>query len=503
MQEIRTQASSALIRAAERAERTGAPARAATSYLSAAQLTQTDTPEGQRTAGMLWERAAEGAITDGDYAAADNYAAHACQHYRDGGDARAAARALVIAGRGLRLRGRLAEAREQLTGAAEILRADPDTDTVRVLEELAIVEVFAGSPEADRATSEVLNLGQALDVGIEQLAGLFLTRGLYHEAAERRPQAVAYLREAARLAEQAGDTVRLGRVLLNLSDAVSVTDPVAAVEAAQTAAGYLRQAGLRDYLAGTIMNLVQALLLLGDWDTADDELTAAEADGLADMERLVSCRGWLAALRGASETAENLVAALPGLRASEDPQDIATVNIIEAFTAAARHQLADALCHARSALAHVSALGISHECLRWGWPLAARSALELGDIETVSELLDLLDSFPRGYVAPMLRGEADLVRARLADGRVDPDAPASFVSAIASLRAHSTPYHLAHGLLDHAGQLLRAGDADAAAGVMGEARDIASRLRCQPLLDRAVDLTRAADRTPAGDRSPG
>jgi hypothetical protein len=169
------------------------------------------------------------------------------------------------------------------------------------------------------ATSEMLILGQALDVGIEQLAGLFLTRGIYHGTVERRPQAAAYLREAARLAEQAGDTVLLGRVLLNLSDAVAPADPVAAVAAARTAAGHLRQAGLRDYLAMTIMNLVQALLLLGDWDVADDELTAAEADDLADMERLVCCRGWLAAMRGASETAENLVAALPGLRATEDP----------------------------------------------------------------------------------------------------------------------------------------------------------------------------------------
>jgi len=53
------------------------------------------------------------------------------------------------------------------------------------------------------------------------------------------------------------------------------------------------------------------------------------------------------------------------------------------------------------------------------------------------------------------------------------------------LREHSTPYHLAHGLLDHAQHLSRRGDADAAAGAAGEARDIARRLGCQPLLYRA------------------
>jgi class 3 adenylate cyclase/tetratricopeptide (TPR) repeat protein len=495
--EIRRQASSALIRAAERAERTGAPALAATSYASAAQLTEIGTPQGQRTAGMLWERAAEAATTDGDYATADEYVARARQHYQDGGEARAAARVQAIAGRALRLRGRHAEARERLTTAAGVLRADPDTDTVRVLEELAVVEVFAGSPDADRATSEVLILGQALDVGLEQMAGLFLTRGIYHGAAERRPQAVAYLREAARLAEQAGDTVLLGRVLLNLSDALAVNDPAESVAVARTAAGYLRQAGLRDYLAVSITNLVQALLLLGDWNAADEELTAAEADGLADMERLAFCRGWLEALRGDCETAENLLAALPGLRASEDPQDRADVSIVEAFAAAARHQLGDALRHARVTLAHASVVGISHECLRWAWPLAARSAHELGDDATAGELLTLLGSFPRGHLAPLLRAEGDLVRARLAAHRDDPDAPASFVAAIAGLRESSTPYHLAHGLLDHAAQLKRSGDESAAQLAADEARDIAHRLGCQPLLDRAAGLTLAESRAPA------
>jgi hypothetical protein len=53
------------------------------------------------------------------------------------------------------------------------------------------------------------------------------------------------------------------------------------------------------------------------------------------------------------------------------------------------------------------------------------------------------------------------------------------------------PYHLAHGLLDHAAHLLRTGDDEAAAAAIGEARGIAQRLRCQPLLDRAEHLTPA------------
>ena len=69
--------------------------------------------------------------------------------------------------------------------------------------------------------------------------------------------------------------------------------------------------------------------------------------------------------------------------------------------------------------------------------------------------------------------------------------------AVSSLRELSTPYHLAHGLLDYARYLLLQGDAEAAAAAVGEARDIASRLRCQPLLDRAADLMAAEPRVRA------
>ena len=91
----------------------------------------------------------------------------------------------------------------------------------------------------------------------------------------------------------------------------------------------------------------------------------------------------------------------------------------------------------------------------------------------------------------MQRAERDLARARLAAGDGDPAADAAFAAAISSLRELSTPYHLAHGLLDHADHLTRLGAADAAAVAIDEARDIAANLRCQPLLDQAAKITPA------------
>ena len=68
--DIREQAIGALARAAERAERTGAPALASTSFATAAQLTEADTHDGKQAAAALWEHAAGAALTNGDWVTA-------------------------------------------------------------------------------------------------------------------------------------------------------------------------------------------------------------------------------------------------------------------------------------------------------------------------------------------------------------------------------------------------------------------------------------------------
>jgi hypothetical protein len=492
--QIRGRAVAALTRAADRAVRTGAPARAAASYAAAARLTQAGTPEGGSAAAVLWEHAAGAAFTNADFAVAVEQAGRAGELYRQRGDARSAARAQVIAGRTLRWWGRHAEAREQLTAAVAVLREDPDADTVRAVGELARLEMFDGTPDADALTAEALALGQDLAVDEATLADLFTIRGVCHCMAGRRLQGAASLREAARLATQAGDTVQLGRALVNLSDAVTSTDPAAGAEAARAAATHSRRAGDRHELAYAVGNLAQALLMTGDWDTADAELAqAAGADGLAGIDHLACYGAWLAALRGDTAAAEAALAGLADLRASEGPQDQALIAVPEAFTAAARRQPAAALRHARAALDHAAAIGISHEMLRWAWPLAARAAHDLSDTVTTLELLALLDACPPGRLAPMQRAERDLARARLAAADADP----AFAAAIAGLRQHSTPYHLAHGLLDHADCLAARGDDEAAAAAISEAADIAQRLRCQPLLDRAHTVQSARPHTAA------
>jgi class 3 adenylate cyclase len=482
--QIRADAIAARIRAAERAERTGALAQAATSYASAAELTPAQDAGGQQAAGRLWERAAQAASNVGDFGAAVGYADRARADYLQCGQARAAARAQAAAGEALRLWGHNAEARDQLTAAMAVLRADPDRDTVRALDHLATVAVFSGSADADQLSAEALVLGQDLDVDAGLLGTLFLTRGIFLGTIGRRPQAIAYIRESARLVTQAGDNLKLGRTLNNLSHTLAATDPAAAAEAARTAADHLRRTGARDYLAIAVINLSQALLMLGDWDAVEAELArATDGDGLADHEIIIIPGAWLAALRGDPDRAEALLTRVPDLRASEEPQMQAHISTVEAFIAGARRPLESALHRARAALAYADAVGFVHEAMRWAWPLAVRTAWELEDAAATRELLALLDALPSGRLPPMLRAERDLARAR-ANG-------SDFAAAIAGLRELSTPYHLAHGLLDYAGELTRRGETEAAAAVAEEATAIAVQLRCQPLLDRAADATQS------------
>jgi hypothetical protein len=284
-----------------------------------------------------------------------------------------------------------------------------------------------------------------------------------------------------------------------MSEALVATDPAAAAEAARNALEPFRRAGNRPGLAIAALNLVQALLLRGDWDAADDVLTqAVDSDGLGDIELLACDQAWLTALHGDADTAAAALAGLVNMRASQDPQDQAVIALAEACIAAAYRQPGKALGQARRALAHAEALGLSSESIRWAWPLAARAAYELGDTAATEELLGQLGAHPPGHIPPILHAERELARARLSAARGEP-AETGFAAAVAGLRQHSTPYHLAHGLLDHAEYLLRGDDGGEAPRAVAEARDIAGRLRCQPLLDRTDSLAvpAATDQAPA------
>jgi hypothetical protein len=311
----------------------------------------------------------------------------------------------------------------------------------------------------------------------------------------RRAEAVMYLQEAERLAALAGDNAARGSALMNLSNALVIDDPVAATVAAKTAADTLRRAGVRLLFVVATQNQVVAQLASGDWDGAES-LLEREADyGLAGTEYFRSFQAWLAALRGNAALAEARLREAVELRANEDPQNKAILDVIEAYIAVDNGRPDEALRLCMTALGHAETVGIDGDPFRWGWPLAARVARERADLSAVTELVAILDSYQPGQLAPVQRVERQLVLAWLAANRGESGAAAAFEAAIAGLREHSTPYHLALGLLDHADFLAGRGDHAAASAAVSEATEIGARLRCPPIVDRAAQFAPLADRS--------
>jgi hypothetical protein len=211
-----------------------------------------------------------------------------------------------------------------------------------------------------------------------------------------------------------------------------------------------------------------------------------QEDGVEEHDEIACSRAAFAALRGDVGTAESLLAGLGDLLQNEAPQEQAFILGARALTAAAAGRTRDAFDLARQVVSLADALGISSDQTRWHWPLAVRCAYELGDAAAVRELLELLDAFQPGQVVPLLVAARALARACLADLEGDDEAGPLFAAAIARLREQGSPYHLAQGLLDQAGHLLRTGQ-DARAAV-DEAAAIATQLGAAPVLARAESL---------------
>ncbi len=484
-EETTAQALHFLVRAAERAERSGAPGRCAESYAEAAAIASSD------QAPALFERAARASSDAGDWEVTVAHARAAREGHLALGDRRGAARAQSMEGYGLGGLGRHEAARSALNDALEVLRDPPDPDTVSALGRLARLETFVGNAqEARRLLTEALDLAQALGVSRADLADLFIARGLAASHSNRLAEAAADLETAARLAEAAGAFGTLGRAQINLADTLLRTDPEAAAEVARSAMTHGRRTGQRAILATAVANLATALVEVGGWDEADAVLREAlEIDHLG-LLAVQACAGWLAGLRGDGQRVAAAQESLTRFHESEDPQDQAALGRLDAASALCAGDVEGALAHAMAVLEKAGAIGIGADTPRAAWPLAARAARSLGEAATLGELLAMLDAHPTGHLPPVLRAERQLVGALVAaDGEPpgDASAVAAVTDAVGTLRGVKNPYELAHGLIDYAEVLVRAGE-DGAEAALAEAKDIAEELGCPPLIARTASV---------------
>ena len=491
---LRIEAVAMLIRAGERAQRTGAPSTAATAYNTAADLQeQAGATASVLTAAALRERAGRAASTAGDSTTALELYRRAAETYRQHNRDRDAARADTGAGREVRRQGRHDQSRSLLENAVALLQAEPDANTVEALGELATLEAFAGNAaEADRLSAAALAHAQALDSPDVTLGGLLTIRGIAHGLASRPIQSVASLREAIRRAESAQDGAGAGRAFLNLSDCLLTINPAEAAETAASAVASCRRVGDRYNLPVAVSNHMQALLFTGDWDTAEESFTSQDEPRPFPFTAVL-LRAFRGDLKG---VADLLPASEQDWLDTEDSQDIAAAATALAAAAACGGEHPRALAKAQRALSYADALGLRHEGIRWAWPLAGDAALALGELAELDQLIQWLDNHPPGQVPAVLRAEQLRVHAKLLAVKQDPQADAAFDDATRAFRELRSPYHLAVGLLDHAEHIAN-GDLRTAQLVAAEADAIARRLGAQPLIDRAHSLASPSRTEPA------
>jgi hypothetical protein len=344
------------------------------------------------------------------------------------------------------------------------------------------MEAIDGTPIAADLLAEYAGLAVDLDVGVEEMARFYCTRGIWHHRGGRRSEGIADLREAARLGQECGTTHEWALALFNLACILILEDPLGAADAARVSADLFRRMANRECLSWAISMRASALRSLGHWDAARVVLRdGVDSDGLDDQEWIDYELALLAALQGDVVTARRIIDGPGKLRDSPHPQDQTAIASVDAFIAYAEGDLERALTLVMPVFDHTAALGINEETSLWAWPLAVRVAHEIADFGTVHQLLDHLENYRNNQLAPLLDAESALSRARLAVAAGEPDAVAAMSEAVAMLRTSSTPYHLASGLLDLHDALEPGDVADSAAE---EARSIALGLHCQPLLQR-------------------
>ena len=486
----------ALVKAAERSLAAAGEVRASAYFADAAVLL--DGVGRRADAAMLRLRAAEAAADGVDHERGEPLARSAREVLLDEGDAAGAAKALTLVAQHVYLSGRLSDAVELAREALAEVGPEPSLERMSALRTLTGAELFHAEIvdsviDGEACTTEALHIAHQLGCDDETYSRLFGMRGLYFDFVGDHRQAVLYLDAAFRLAEQTGSLRSQLHSLSNLTNSLLVNDPAAAVGAATRVYDIARELGSPADWPLAACNLALALMAIGDWDAALAEIYSADLNAVDRPDPLLyTMRAQLTAMRGEPD--------VEALALADDQIIRDNVQMLSGFELAAAC-VADALGDRERALTHALAVleliergvaTLAGDDGRWGWPLAARLAHDLGRFDVEADVLAMLDRQPRGHPARMQLAEGELIRARLADVGRGVGAAEMYETAITALRADSTPFHLAHGLLDHAEHLARgvggAESAGRAAALVAEADTLGERLGCQPLRSRASAL---------------
>jgi len=474
---LAARARDSLVTAAERASSLGSNEEAL-GYLRQA---ITVTPSDEERISLL-ERAAEAAHAAGDYRTAESYLEQAIEWHQEHHDRPAAARATARLGRVLIGDSRVEPAFERLQEAlAELQGTEASLSKVEVSSELARAFMLKGEPGralewADRALAGA----EELDL-VMIIAESLITKGVAAYLLGRWREAIVLLEGASALADEHHLAAQGLRAQSNLSMALSLIDPVRGLESGRACLETARKLGMAEWEEMGAANASWSALGRGEWDWARDVVGQLYGDELPVSQRaylgqLIALfdgfRGDVFAARSRLEDLEALLSAT-----STSPQDLAELRVIQSWIELAGDAVEKA--HARAMLAVSCDPGGASEL--HGLLLATRAALWLSDRERAGAALYALDATKKH--GPWLDCARRTLRAGLLalDGSRE-EAASSYADVAVRWRDLGVPFDLA---LSHLDFLALVGpEHPHGAEAAEEAREIFTRLRAQPFLDR-------------------
>jgi len=487
---LRAVACELLARAGERAASMAATGDAQRLFEQAAELAE---QPGLRA--QLCERA--GQIADADNRV-DEAAAHlerALELFETEGDAHAAARVAARLGNVDWYRGREELALTRMEQAFAALGDEPmDADLAELAARLGFCYMLKGDMAMAGARIEsTLAAAEALELPAV-ISDALLTKNFILQTQGRYVEGLALIREALDVALKHGLSHLTSRALFNLAESLRQLDRYAeAGDYDRQGLALARKTGFRRWELYHLSEMTWTLLMRGEWDEAlDRTLELADYSDPASTHLQVLLE--VAIARGDIAGAEEVLSRVTVLETSPDLQNRGLHGVCAAEVLAAQGRHAGALEISERSFEAVRGLGLNTQYSKALLVQSMESAAQLGDLQRLEDLINVLESTPRGSVGPFLRGQMARFRARLhSAGLEDSDVEPAFQRAGAVFREIHAVFWLAVVLLEHGEWLISRGRSQEAAALLDEAGATFERLRATPWLERLRSVSGTAD----------
>jgi class 3 adenylate cyclase/tetratricopeptide (TPR) repeat protein len=482
--EIKARAQEMLTRAGERAASLAASEEAQHYFERAAELADEPLAEA-----ALRERAGATAWVAGRSEQAQAHLERALELFEEQGMTHPSARVSARLGEVEWRRGHLEQALERMERAFEVLSGDePDDDLATLAAELGRLHFFKGEVElAARRVETAIEIAESLWLP-EVLSQALNTQGLIASFSGRSEQSLALLKHSLELALEHDLAGAALRAYNNLGDLLDRRDRYEeAIELQRRGLALARKAGYRFSEWRLLGELSYYLQRTGQWAEALDLAAEVPENQLTSALASSFARIAIASARGDTAEARRVLASFSGLKDSADVQDRSGYAAISATVLRAEGRHEEALAATVEALAASELLGPAPGAdTKNALSDGLESALVLGRLDTVEELLGRIDAIPPGRRPPFLAGLAARFRARLAAARGQSDGvEQGFKTAAAVFREHGLTFHVAVTQLEHGEWLAGEGRAEEAQPLLAEACEIFERLEATPWLERA------------------